>query len=167
MKIDEQWGCWTLCAIRIEGTYRGEGTTPVAKACPEDRAEVKTSYELSWKVKVIIKKTHPLHGISCVGRINQIVSNTQFHLWYFSYLLPLSDCDVHFLVSFLVSSRTLDRMYFEVLIFLVDSKTVNKNCTLLAYKVPLRTRVDARLMNFNYCLYLWIVWKERRIGELK
>ena len=23
MKIDEQWECWTLCAIKIEGTYRG------------------------------------------------------------------------------------------------------------------------------------------------
>ena len=32
-----------------EGTYRGEGTTPVTTAC-------KTSYELSWKGKGIIKK---------------------------------------------------------------------------------------------------------------
>ena len=24
MKIDQQWKCWTLCAIKIEGTYRGE-----------------------------------------------------------------------------------------------------------------------------------------------
>ena len=37
-KIDEQWECWTLCAIKFEGTYRGgEGTTPVTTACPEDR----------------------------------------------------------------------------------------------------------------------------------
>ena len=38
MKIDEQWECWTLCVIKIEGTYRGgEGTTPVTTSCPEDR----------------------------------------------------------------------------------------------------------------------------------
>ena len=38
MKIDEQWECWALCAIKIEGTCRGgEGTTPVTTACPEDR----------------------------------------------------------------------------------------------------------------------------------
>ena len=38
MKIDEQWECLTLCAIKIEGTYRGgEETTPVTTACPEDR----------------------------------------------------------------------------------------------------------------------------------
>ena len=30
-------GMLTLCAIEIEGTYRGEeGTTPVTTACPED-----------------------------------------------------------------------------------------------------------------------------------
>ena len=35
-KIDEQWDCWTLCAIKIEGNKRGgEGTTPVTTACPE------------------------------------------------------------------------------------------------------------------------------------
>ena len=38
MKIYEQWECWTLCAIKIEGTYRGgEWTTLVTTACPEDR----------------------------------------------------------------------------------------------------------------------------------
>ena len=38
MKIDEEWECWTLCAITIEGMYRGrEGTTPVTTACPNDR----------------------------------------------------------------------------------------------------------------------------------
>ena len=36
MKIDEQWDCCTLCAIKIEGKNRGgEGTTPVTTACPE------------------------------------------------------------------------------------------------------------------------------------
>ena len=40
-----------------DGTYRGGGTTSVTTACPEDRRGVKTScYELSWKVKVMIKK---------------------------------------------------------------------------------------------------------------
>ena len=35
-KIDEQWDCCTLCAIKIEGNNRGgEGTTPVTTACPE------------------------------------------------------------------------------------------------------------------------------------
>ena len=37
-KIDEQWECWTLRAIKNVGTYRGGGgTTPVTTACPEDR----------------------------------------------------------------------------------------------------------------------------------
>ena len=58
MKIDEQWEFWTLCATKNKGTYRGrEGTTPVTTACPED-AEGKTSYELGWKVKVIIKNIY-------------------------------------------------------------------------------------------------------------
>ena len=40
-----------------KGTYRGgEGTTPVTTACPQKIAEGKTSYELGWEVKVIIKK---------------------------------------------------------------------------------------------------------------
>ena len=41
-----------------EGTYQevGEGTTLVTTACPEDRCEGKTSCELSWKVKVRMKK---------------------------------------------------------------------------------------------------------------
>ena len=35
-KIDEQWDCWTLCAIKNEAKNRGgEGTTPVTTACPE------------------------------------------------------------------------------------------------------------------------------------
>ena len=35
-KIDEQWDCWTLGAIKIEAKNRGEeGTTPVTTACPE------------------------------------------------------------------------------------------------------------------------------------
>ena len=34
-KIDEQWDCGTLCAIKFEGKNRGEGTTPVTTACPE------------------------------------------------------------------------------------------------------------------------------------
>ena len=35
-KIDEQWDCWALCAIKIEGKNRGgEGTTPVTTACPQ------------------------------------------------------------------------------------------------------------------------------------
>ena len=34
--IDEQWDCWTLCAIKVEGKNRGgEGMTPVTTACPE------------------------------------------------------------------------------------------------------------------------------------
>ena len=34
--IDEQWDCWTLCAIKIEGKNRGgKETTPVTTACPE------------------------------------------------------------------------------------------------------------------------------------
>ena len=38
---------------KVEGTYRGgEGTTPGTTACI---AEGKSSYELSWKVKVIKK----------------------------------------------------------------------------------------------------------------
>ena len=38
MKIDDQWECWTLCAITNESTYRGgKGTTPVTTACPQDR----------------------------------------------------------------------------------------------------------------------------------
>ena len=41
-KIDEQWDCWTLCAIQIEGKNRGgEGTTPVTSGLSR-----------SWKVKV-------------------------------------------------------------------------------------------------------------------
>ena len=40
----------------MEGTYRGgKGTTPVTTAL-QKIAEGKTSYELSWKVKVIMKK---------------------------------------------------------------------------------------------------------------
>ena len=39
---------------RTEG---GEGTTPVTTACPQDQAECKTSYELSWKVKAMIVDT--------------------------------------------------------------------------------------------------------------
>ena len=36
MKIDEQWDCWTLCAIKIEGKNRGEeGATPVTTTCSE------------------------------------------------------------------------------------------------------------------------------------
>ena len=42
---------------RNEGAYRGgEGTTPVTTAC-QKIAEGKTSYELSWKAKVMMKKT--------------------------------------------------------------------------------------------------------------
>ena len=38
MKIDEQWECLSPMRDKIEGTYRGEGTTPVTTACPEDRS---------------------------------------------------------------------------------------------------------------------------------
>ena len=58
MKIDEQWECWTLCPRKIEGTYRGREGTTAAELWPrlvQKIAEGKTSYELSWKVKVMIK----------------------------------------------------------------------------------------------------------------
>ena len=54
-KIDEPWECWTLCAIKIEGTGGGKGRHLWPRIV-QKIAEGKTSYELSWKVKVIDKK---------------------------------------------------------------------------------------------------------------
>ena len=46
MKIDEQWECWTLCAIKTEGKRRGwEATTPET-----------TDLSRSWKVEARQKK---------------------------------------------------------------------------------------------------------------
>ena len=59
MKIDEQWECCTLCAIKVEGTYRGgEKGRHLRRQLVEKIAEGKTSYELRWNVKVTIKKNN-------------------------------------------------------------------------------------------------------------
>ena len=50
--------CLAESAIEMKArTEGGEGTTPVTTACPQDQAECKTSYELSWKVKAMIVDT--------------------------------------------------------------------------------------------------------------
>ena len=58
MKIDEQWECWTLCAIKTAvGTYRGgEKGRHLWPRLVQTVAEGKTSYELSWKAKVMEKQ---------------------------------------------------------------------------------------------------------------
>ena len=53
MKIDEQWECRTLCAIKIEETYHGGEVTRLVQKI----ADGKISYELSWKVNVMIKRS--------------------------------------------------------------------------------------------------------------
>ena len=63
MKIDEQWECWTLWAIKIAGTYRGEeGTTPT---CDQGlsrrslRVKPPTSWAGKWKwFKTKTKQKH-------------------------------------------------------------------------------------------------------------
>ena len=56
------------CATKVKARAGGEkGTTPVTTAFVQKIAEGKTSYELSWKVKVMIKKTEreKRYGINC------------------------------------------------------------------------------------------------------
>ena len=53
MKIDEQWGCWTLCAIKIKARTGGEKERHLWPRLVQLVAE---GNELSWKVKVMIKK---------------------------------------------------------------------------------------------------------------
>ena len=45
-----------------EGMYRGgEGKTPVTTSCCPKVAEDTTSYELSWIIKMMIKKKHTIN----------------------------------------------------------------------------------------------------------
>ena len=56
MKIDEQWECWTLCAIKMTARNGGEKGRHLWPRLVQNIVEGKTSYELSWKVKVLMKE---------------------------------------------------------------------------------------------------------------
>ena len=55
MKIDEQWECWTLCAIKMKARTGGEKGRHLWPRLVQKIAEGETSYELSWKVKWWLK----------------------------------------------------------------------------------------------------------------
>ena len=83
MIVDEEWECWTLCAIKIEGAHRGgEGTTPVTSVCPEK--------PMRWagKWKWWLKKKKNAHSVQ-VGRINLEPSQATASKHYWS---PHSVC---------------------------------------------------------------------------
>ena len=89
MKIDEQWECWTLCAIKIEGTYRGgKGTTPVTTSCPEDRRveEVKSKSHDEKKRK---KKETVFVDALCRTSMESETCDISWiltYVWYHKYL---------------------------------------------------------------------------------
>ena len=56
MKIDQQWECWTLCATKMKARTGGAKGRHLWPRLVHKIAEGKTSYEMSWKVKVVIKK---------------------------------------------------------------------------------------------------------------
>ena len=124
MEVDEQWECWTTCAIKTEGTYRGgEGATPETTACPG-----------AGKVKVMPKKkkkkTFSTLKSSCL-------SPETWVRWFFfkNFFRCASSCPAFFFLQrFMKETFTSARVLF--------------NQVLLAEKIGMEDEVPSAMWYF-------------------
>ena len=81
MKIDEQWECWTLCAIKMRARNGGKKGRHLWPRLVQKIAEGKTSQELSWKLKVMAKYIYIRYFSSWISRTRRNV--VCFCVWTF------------------------------------------------------------------------------------